>query len=335
MAPLKDWAVYTDAGVFYLAKPGSRLFPGEEDTDFIPLDLEYMTGNELERVLPPRWTGQFTTTPYARRCLFSGSMDEFKAFEMFVRAVDLPRTQLRFDILILDSSDSTDLQLDSNFSITSRPDFNRAALLSDIGKALSLNFDLLSSFGYQFVMRMEAALRDSRARVIADTILRGLAGDTLSFFNTTTSRFRPAAQTEYPGTTFDTGISIDIIGRVEGDGVILMDVSAALSSREEAFSGDALELPRSSEKGVHTVIRGRSGEPLVIGGFKKQEKRTGRTGVPFLRRIPLIGQLFSEYRAVEGATEMLIYIVPHIESELRPNEGKYFWELLKKYGELF
>ncbi|GAB1483438.1 hypothetical protein MASR2M78_22540 [Treponema sp.] len=55
---------------------------------------------------------------------------------------------------------------------------------------MSLNFDAVSVFGYQFAAKMSAELAENQANIFADTTLYGLSGQEITLVNTNTYRYK-------------------------------------------------------------------------------------------------------------------------------------------------
>jgi type II secretory pathway component GspD/PulD (secretin) len=60
-------------------------------------------------------------------------------------------------------------------------------------------------------------------------------------------------------------------------------------------------------------VRTPSGKPVVIGGLIQQSKDSNVQKVPLLGDIPLLGFLFQTRSDTNSNTELVIYIVPHLE----------------------
>jgi type IV pilus assembly protein PilQ len=54
------------------------------------------------------------------------------------------------------------------------------------------------------------------------------------------------------------------------------------------------------------------GDTIVIAGIRKTRKDTGESGVPGLRRLPIIGWLFKSKYKTDIMEELLIFITPRI-----------------------
>jgi type II secretory pathway component GspD/PulD (secretin) len=200
--------------------------------------------------------------------------------------------------------------------------------MGTIGSLLSLSFDIVSTFGYQFGVQLSLDLSTNKARVLADTTLIGVSDQEISFQNTETYRYREIeidedGNTKYTGVTREitSGLIFNIKGWVSGDGMITMDVKATVSKRGTDVSTESGSIPPTSENVVNTKIRTLSGKPLVIGGLIRQERNIHVAKVPILGSIPLLGYLFQSRKESVENSELVIYIVPHLDySKLEETE---------------
>ena len=72
------------------------------------------------------------------------------------------------------------------------------------------------------------------------------------------------------------------------------------------------EFPVVSRRSVQTTVRVKDGQTVIIGGLLQNIRRHLISGVPFLRKIPIIGLLFSNETTSEHETELIIFITPRI-----------------------
>lgn len=93
--------------------------------------------------------------------------------------------------------------------------------------------------------------------------------------------------------------------------MITMDVSASVS--KQGVDTNSINPPPTTEKVVSTQVRARSGEAVVLSGLSQRNEDESEQGVPLLSRIPLLGNLFKAGERTESHTEMIIYLVPHLE----------------------
>jgi len=59
----------------------------------------------------------------------------------------------------------------------------------------------------------------------------------------------------------------------------------------------------------------KDGETIVLGGLLKDVKTVGRSGIPFLSKIPFLGVLFSRETVDTAKVDLLIFINARIIDE--------------------
>lgn len=190
-----------------------------------------------------------------------------------------------------------------------------------LGSLLSLNFDAISVFGYQFAAKLSTAMGSSEARIFADTMLYGLSGQEIKFQNTSTYRYRDSnvdpetGKPKYTGVTREitSGLMLTINGWVSGEGVITTTITASISKRGADVALNTGNPPPTSEKIITTQVRSQSGEPVILSGLKQNEMSNIEEGVPGPSKIPVMGLLFKDKVKTTEKTEMVIYLVPHID----------------------
>ncbi|MBW2065832.1 MAG: type IV pilus secretin PilQ [Deltaproteobacteria bacterium] len=67
-----------------------------------------------------------------------------------------------------------------------------------------------------------------------------------------------------------------------------------------------------SGKTISTELMVKSGETIVIGGIYKEDRTDDESGIPYLRKIPVLGWLFKAQRGTYEKTELLIFITPTV-----------------------
>jgi len=79
-------------------------------------------------------------------------------------------------------------------------------------------------------------------------------------------------------------------------------------------AGDLIEglYPRISTRETQTQVLMKSGETIMIGGLMKDVKSESKQGVPFLRRIPILGKVFERTTVDTEKVELVIFISAHV-----------------------
>ena len=116
-----------------------------------------------------------------------------------------------------------------------------------------------------------------------------------------------------------TGIKLEVTPHVViGTREILMELHAERSSIDIAPSADVGGI-FGSQEGTTTILV-RDGETAVIGGLTVTEVTVGRSGIPFLMDLPVIGRLFGFSTSKETRQDLLILVTPHIVDDLSASE---------------
>ncbi len=290
-----------------------------------PVRLKYIRSEDFIKTLPPSAAKEDVVVSTDPTLIFvKGGPQRVAAFLEEVRLMDVPTPQLRYQFLVLQHQRGEGVNWgDSSgarYQISPAPSGQDGSFVGTIGQLLSLNFDVVDALGYRMAARLSLDLSNNAARVMADTTLIGAAGQEVKFQNTDTYRYRePEVQEDgsvtYTGVTREitAGLIFGVKGWVSGDGMITMDVSATVSKRGTDTSGTAGVLPPTSENVVTTRVRTPGGKPVVIGGLMRQERTLTESRVPVLGDIPLLGLLFRSKKESVDNTELVIYIVPHLE----------------------
>ena len=108
----------------------------------------------------------------------------------------------------------------------------------------------------------------------------------------------------------DTGVKLDVTPSVNDGGLVTLDVKQSVTDvgPQDAATGQRSFL----ERDVSSRIAVRSGESVVLGGLIRDNGTQGRSGIPVLMDIPVLGSLFSTTTDASARTELLIFITPRV-----------------------
>lgn len=123
---------------------------------------------------------------------------------------------------------------------------------------------------------------------------------------------REGARNSGPVATVDykeTGVILEVTPRVAGEDVILLDLAAERSSADLGPSDVGLIFRRQK---AESKVLARDGETVVIGGLTVEETSHGRSGIPLLMDIPLLGALFRTTTEIRVQRDLLILVTPTI-----------------------
>lgn len=108
----------------------------------------------------------------------------------------------------------------------------------------------------------------------------------------------------------DTGVKLEVTPSVNDGGLVTLEV---VQSVTDVGPVDSATNQRSFlERNVSSKVAIRDGESVVLGGLIRDNTTTGKSGVPLLMDIPVVGNLFSTTTDVSARTELLIFITPRV-----------------------
>jgi len=113
----------------------------------------------------------------------------------------------------------------------------------------------------------------------------------------------------------DTGVVVQVTPQVNSEGLINMTVSQEVS--EIAAEGSRIDVagitsPSFTTREAETTVVVQSGETIIIGGIIQETKTAAASGVPYLKDIPVLGQLFRSKNDNTRRTELIILITPYV-----------------------
>ena len=114
-------------------------------------------------------------------------------------------------------------------------------------------------------------------------------------------------------TPFFSGIALDVTPQISDDGNVVLHVHPTVSEVSEQLKeigGEMVPLAASTIRESDSIVRASSGQIVVIGGLMQNTSQDENAGVPWLRRIPLIGHLFNQKSQRSRKSELVILLKP-------------------------
>jgi type II secretory pathway component GspD/PulD (secretin) len=287
-----------------------------------PVRLKFIRTEDLYKSLPPSVRREdLVDAGDGNTFFFLGSGERKALFLKDLEIIDRPQSRIRYDLFIIQVQDSSNLNWNASAEMRELRPGDRSMVTGQLGNLLNLNFDIITVFGYQFAARLNVAIAENQATVFADTTLFGLSGQEIKFQNTSTYRYRDSnfdpetGKPIYSGVTREivSGLLLEIKGWVSGDGMITITVNASVSKRGADVSSSTGNPPPTSEKILTTQIRARSGETVILSGLRQNDSTIIEQRTPFISKIPILGWLFKSKNNTTENTQMIIYLVPHVD----------------------
>ena len=115
----------------------------------------------------------------------------------------------------------------------------------------------------------------------------------------------------------DTGVLLEVLPRINAGGMVNMEIKQIVSEPgnivDVGQSGSQSNTAREFlQRSVTSKVVVKDGQTLVLGGLIRQSGTAGKSGVPVLYRIPVLGALFGQTNEVQGRTELVVLITPRV-----------------------
>lgn len=149
---------------------------------------------------------------------------------------------------------------------------------------------------------------------LAEPSLTAISGESASFL--AGGEFPIPISREDEGISIDFkqfGISLDFTPVVIGEGRISLTVATEVSELSEtgAIVVNGLSIPALALRRANTTLELSSGGTIMMAGMIEQSTRRLSNGLPGLRQLPILGQLFRSEEFAREETELVILVTPY------------------------
>jgi general secretion pathway protein D len=113
----------------------------------------------------------------------------------------------------------------------------------------------------------------------------------------------------------DVGVMLRLRPQITADDFVRLTIFEEVSDIEEVTIGGSdpdLVGPTTTIRSASTSVAARDGQTVVIGGLLSDSLREREQRVPYLGRIPVLGNLFKRSDGRRTKTNLLVFLTPHI-----------------------
>ncbi len=117
-----------------------------------------------------------------------------------------------------------------------------------------------------------------------------------------------------PQKAFTTLSVLPVIDQGKKEPTIAAELQVEVSNFDfsQTFQVGQALLPTKNTRQMKTRVEVKSGETLVLGGFKSSSKTIAKGRVPYIGRIPLLGLLFTTTSVQETQTSLFLFITMEV-----------------------
>lgn len=254
---------------------------------------------------------------------------EYTKIEAALKRLDLAPTQVLIEASIIEVTLGDDLKYGLQWYFTDKARGNLSgagALSAAAGGSTATGGTLgIPAAGFSYTLRnslgqvravLSALAEKSLVKVISSPSLMVLDNHTAGIAvgdqqpirssETVTSGGNVSTSIQYK----DTGVNLQVTPSVSAENIVTMQINQAVT--DVGAQDDATGQRSFLQRQIVSKVAVRSGETLVLGGLIRDNETTGKSGVPLLSAVPVVGALFGTHTRVAGRTELLVIITPRV-----------------------
>jgi general secretion pathway protein D len=262
--------------------------------------------------------------------IFSGSNEDYGSIRNLLQTLDKPALQVMIEVTVAEVtlSDANQLGVEwlvnqANLSNGRSASYGTQGGLS-IGSS-GFNFRLLDNLGDARLV-INALASSNRATILSSPKIVARNGEaaviqvgqevpiitsqqvaTTGGTNTVNNTATVPQSIQYRST----GVILNVKPVIHSGDRVDLDVSQEVSAAQATNTGVSTS-PTFSTRKVQTKLSLKDGATVLLGGLMSTNKNDGTAGIPYLKDIPGIGQLFRNDTGKNDRTELIILITPHI-----------------------
>jgi general secretion pathway protein D len=110
----------------------------------------------------------------------------------------------------------------------------------------------------------------------------------------------------------ETGVILQVTPHVGTEGLVTLDVAQEVSGVQSQVTTTGIDSPTFSERAVTSRVSIQDGQTIGLAGLISDSDSHGNQGIPYLKNVPLLGDLFGNQNNSRTRTELLVLITPHV-----------------------
>lgn len=260
--------------------------------------------------------------------LIFATKSEQKMIQEIIAQLDVVQQQVLIEAVIMEVSLSDNLNFGTSAANASSADkgakrffggskFTEFGSLTNFPGGLPQGFSYYSQLG-SWDLALTAIAGDSTVNVLSRPRIQTSHAVEASIFVGQTVPFITGSTTDINGgarSTFQNqqvGITLQVLPLINPEGLVVLDIVQQVQQLGENRLIDNNQVPTTTERNANARVAVRNGETVILGGFISSNKQKTKTGIPYLKDIPLLGSLFSQKVDSNQRVELIVLIRPTV-----------------------
>ena len=193
--------------------------------------------------------------------------------------------------------------------------------LTNFSGSLPQGFSYFGSIGKNYEVALQALAKDGRARILQrPRVQTSHAVPGVFFTGQTVPYVSGFYDYGYGGSggglttrgsveLLQVGVTLNVTPFITPDGLVVLDVIQDISSLDgfvDVSTGQ--KAPQTSTSSAQATLSVRDGETIMLGGYVLDSRTSNKSGVPILKDIPLLGNLFRSKSRDDKRSELMLLL---------------------------
>ncbi len=185
--------------------------------------------------------------------------------------------------------------------------------------ALGGGFSYFAGFGNDFEATATAIASDSRINVLSRPRIQTshaveanlFVGRTRPYVTGTYFGFSGQPQTQFQQQQI--GITLSVLPLINPEGLVVLDIRQKIQSIGREIQVDPnFSVPETIDREANAKVAVRDQETVMLGGFISEDNERSKSGIPILKDIPVLGNLFRSTNRDKSRNELIVLIRPTV-----------------------
>ncbi len=255
--------------------------------------------------------GKLTVVEHNNSLIIVDTDQAIEQIRKMITAFDIETAQISISCKIIEVSSGAAQRLGVSWGF-----FNKSAGVNveHLGRGENVVAGALEKISYgilnsdNLTAALEYLFSDAKGEVVAQPQITTLDNKEAKIFM---GQKVPFSNLDEAGNTvvtyIDAGTELTVKPHLSGEGRILLE----LAPKKESYQ--LVEgIPVINRQSAQTNVVVSNGETVVIAGLTSNEKIEAEEGIPFLKSIPFLGNLFKRSRKSLDKKDLIIFVTPHI-----------------------
>jgi type IV pilus assembly protein PilQ len=278
------------------------------------IKISHTTASEMDasikNLLSTR--GKTTVVAHTNALIILDTEENINQIRSMITQLDVETAQISISCKIIEVSSGVIQRIGVHWGYSATEDDVQIQHLPDTGNIIAGVLDKIT-YGVLSKKNFSAALEylygDNKGEIIAQPQITTIDNKEARIFM---GQQIPVKYLDVAGNTvvqmIDAGTELIVKPHISGEGRILLQ----LSPKKESYVRQADGTPVINQQSATTNVVVNNGETVVIAGLTSNEKSSSESGIPILKDIPLIGNLFKKSDNNHEKKDLIIFVTPYI-----------------------